>query len=165
MGQISKEAQYSFLVQYAGGFLWTWEVNQGPQVNVAVWSGWYQRRPVVHSQRGGPGGQHHKTQLHARRSAPLLSSARRRRPQLIRLEAALLTFSQVIIAALVNRSAINLPPPARRNYRAVAGPRALAGGARKGNTEGKEGEQAAREREPSDAAPARGLKCTTGTRR
>lgn len=74
MGQISKEAQYSFLVQYAGGFLWTWEVNQGPQVNVAVWSGWYQRRPVVHSQRGGPGGQHHKTQLHARRSAPLCSA-------------------------------------------------------------------------------------------
>lgn len=75
----------------------------------------------------------------------------------MRLEAALLTFSQVIITALVNRSAINLPPPAHRNYRAIAGPHALAGGVRSGerNRE-KEDEQAVREREPSAAAPARG---------
>lgn len=101
------------------------------------------------------------------RSAPYTHLAQRRllrqrqQPQFIRLEAALLTFSQVIIAELVHRSAINLPSPTHCNYHRAACTR------RRGEEKverAEEGVRMARERQPGGAALARGLKCTMGTR-
>lgn len=67
---------------------------------------------------------------------------RRQQPQLIRLEAALLTFSQVIITALVNRSAINLPPPNHCNYHRAACARGRGEEKRGSEMESEEGKRA-----------------------